>query len=300
MTTTENGFRHPEYLVETDWLEKHLDDPDLRVFDCTVIATMKAEMEVGKDFPFAFESGRARYGEGHVPGAGHLDLLGELSDTSSPLPFMMPSEKQFADVMSKAGVGDGARVVLYGTAEPIWAARVWWMLRSFGFDNVAILNGGWAKWSAEGRPVWKEVPNYPKAKFVARPRPGAFVGKDDVLAAIGDNSVCTINALPTMIYEGTGGPVFGRKGRIVGSRNVPFGALHDPDFGTYLPAAQLRAKFDAVHADKADKIIAYCGSGIAAANDAFALALLGYDNVAVYDASLSEWGFDETLPIEAD
>ena len=102
-----------------------------------------------------------------------------------------------------------------------------------------------------------------------------------------------------MIFEGSGGPVFGRKGRIAGSRNVPFGALHDPDTGTYLPAAQLWAKFDAVNAGKADKIITYCGSGIAASNDAFALALLGYNNVAVYDASLSEWGFDETLPIEA-
>jgi thiosulfate/3-mercaptopyruvate sulfurtransferase len=299
MTRTDNGFRHPEYLVETDWLEQHLDDPDLRVFDCTVIASMKTDMEVGKDFPFAFESGRARYGEGHVPGADHLDLLGDLSDTSSRLPFTMPSEKQFSDAMGKAGVGDGARVVLYGTAEPIWAARVWWMLRAFGFDHVAILNGGWAKWSAEGRPVSKASPCYPRTKFVARPRAGAFVGKDDVMAAIGDSRVCTINALPAMIFEGSGGPVFGRKGRIAGSLNVPFPALHDPDTGAYLPAAQLRAKFDAVHADKADRIIAYCGSGIAASSDAFALALLGFDNVAVYDASLSEWGFDETLPIEA-
>ena len=127
----------------------------------------------------------------------------------------------------------------------------------------------------------------------------SFVGKDEVLAAIGDRGVRLVNALPPPIFAGSGGPVFGRKGRIADSVNVPFGSLHDPDTGAYLPADQLRDKFDAVHVDSADRIIAYCGSGIAASSDAFALALLGYDNVAVYDASMSEWGYDESLPMEA-
>ncbi len=298
MTAAEKGYRNPEYLVETDWLEQHLSDPDLRVFDCTVNARLNPEPN--SKFPFAFESGRGRFDDGHIPGAGFLDLLSDLSDTSSELPFMAPSEQRFADAMGRAGVSDGTRVVLYGTAEPIWAARVWWMLRAFGFENAAILNGGWAKWAAEGRSVSDQPCQYAPDHFAARPRPESFVGKDEVLAAIGDQSVRTINALPAPIYAGTGGPVFGRKGRIVGSVSVPFGSVHDPDTGAYLPAGRLREKFDAVGASGAERLIAYCGSGIAASDDAFALALLGYENISVYDASMAEWGHDETLPMETD
>ena len=296
MTTFNEGSQQPQYLVEADWLERNLDDPNLRVFDCTVIATLNPDQDA--KFPFAFESGDSQFNEGHIPGAGHLDLLGELSDRSSKLLFPLPSEQQFVDAMSKAGIGEGTRVVLYGTAEPIWAARVWWMLRSFGFNNAAVLNGGWAKWNAEGRPVSNEACAYSPGRFIARTRPECFVGKDQVLAAIGEKSVCTINALPPMMFTGEGGPFFGRKGHIPDSVNVPFMSLHDPDTGTYLPTDQMRGKFDAVNAGNAETIIAYCGSGIAASNDAFVLTLLGYENVAVYDASLAEWGYDESLPMK--
>ncbi len=296
MTALQEGLRHPEHLVETGWLEDHLNDANLRIFDCTVIAQLNPEPDAR--FPFVFETGRTQFDERHIPGAGFLNLLGELSDTTSELPFLMPSEQQFADAMSKAGVSDDAYVVLYGTAEPVWAARVWWMLHAFGFRNVAILNGGWAKWSAEERPVSSAACAYSPGQFTTQVRPECFVNKDDVLAAIGDDNVCTVNALPPPIFAGTGGPVFGRKGRIVGSVNIPFNSLHDPAMGTYLPAEQLREKFSAVGADNAERIIAYCGSGIAASNNAFALTLLGYENVTIYDASLAEWGHDETLPME--
>lgn len=274
-----------------------LGDPNLRVFDCTVIATLNPDQDA--KFPFVFESGVSQFNEGHIPGAGHLDLLGELSDKSSELLFPLPPEQQFASAMSKAGVSEGTRVVLYGTAEPIWAARVWWMLRAFGFDNVAVLNGGWAKWCAESRSISKDSSTYAPGQFAAQTRPQCFVGKDEVLTAIGKDGICTINALPPMMFTGEGGPVFGRKGHIPGSTNVPFMSLHDPDTGAYLPAAQLREKFDAVGTDDADSIITYCGSGIAASNDAFVLTLLGYKNVTVYDASLAEWGYDESLPMKA-
>ncbi len=296
MTIKGNGQRRSELLVETEWLEQNLGDPDLRVFDCTVIATLNPDRDA--KFPFAFESGRARFNEEHIPGAGFIDLLVDLSDTSSDLPFTMPPARQFADAMGRAGVGERARVVLYGATDPIWAARVWWMLRSFGHDNAAILNGGWAKWSAEGRRVSSAACAYSPVRFATQVRPGYFVGKDEVLAAIGDDGVRTVNALPAMVYSGAGGPVFGRKGRVSGSVNVPFASLHDPDTGAYLPAGRLREKFDAVGAGVAKRIIAYCGSGIAASNDAFVLSLLGYDNVAVYDASMAEWGHDESLPME--
>ena len=298
MTTFNGGFQQPQYLVETDWLEQHLDAPDLRVFDCTVIAGPSSDPVHSKKFPFAFESGRPHFDEAHIPGAGFIDLLGDLSDSSSNLPLMMPSEQQFADAMSRYGIGDGTHVVLYSSSEPMWAARMWWMLRAFGFENAAVLNGGWAKWTAEGRPVSSAACTYSPAPFAGRFRPGSFVGKDDVLAAIGDDGVCTINALPPMMHTGAGGPVFGRKGRIAGSVNVPSGSLNDPETGTYLPAGDLREIFDTVRAGEAGRIITYCGGGIASSNNAFALALIGYDNVAVYDASMFEWGNDESLPME--
>ncbi len=298
--STNDGLSHQDYLVESDWLEQHLDDPGVRIFDCTVMAAMNSDPDTAKTAPFLFESGRARYDEGHIPGAGHIDLLGDFSDKSSKLPFMVPPARQFADAVAKSGIDDGDRVILYSTAEPIWPARVWWMLRAFGFTNAAILSGGWGKWTAEKRPVSEARCTYAPGRFTARPRRGAFVGKRDVLAAIGDKSVCTINALPAPVFAGTGGPVFGRKGRIAGSVSVPFSSIHDPDTGAYLPADQLRAKFEAVHADDAERIIVYCGSGIAASNDAFALVTLGYENVTVYDASLTEWGNDPSLPMEAD
>jgi thiosulfate/3-mercaptopyruvate sulfurtransferase len=297
MAAAKQDYRHSKYLVETDWLEQHLGDANLRIFDCTVSA--KPNPDKSAKLPFIFTSCFASFKEGHIPGAGFLDLLEDLSDATSELPFLMPSEQQFISAMAKAGIDDDTRVVLYGMTDPIWAARVWWMLHAFGFDNAAILNGGWNKWNSEERPISTKVCTYSPGRFTLRARKDCFVNKSEVLAAIGTNHVRTINALPSMVYSGTGGPVFGRKGRITGSVNVPFASLHDPDTGAYLPADQLQEKFVKVDVESAEQIIVYCGSGIAASNDAFALALLGYDNVAVYDASLAEWGFDPSLPMEA-
>ena len=300
MPLTEKEYQHPEYLVETDWLAQHLGDPDLRVFDCTVNAGPNLDPERVNTFPFTFESGRAHFDQEHIPGAGFIDILGELSDKSSKLPLMMPSAQEFVEAMAQYGIGDDNRVVLYSTSEPMWAARVWWMLRAVGFDNTGILNGGWAKWAAERRPVSNQACAYLPGHFTARPRPQAFVGKDEVLAAIGNDDARILNALPPMMHTGSGGPVFGRKGRIAGSVNVPSASLHDPATGGYLAVDQLRKIFDAVQASDAERIITYCGGGIASSNNAFALSLLGYDNVAVYDASMFEWGNDMSLPMETD
>lgn len=291
------GLNRPEYLVETDWLERHLEDPGLRIFDCTVNNAMNPDPVRGKAHPFLFENDRANYNEKHIPGAGYIDILGNLSDMSSSFPMMAPSERQFADAMEKYGIGADSLVVLYSTPGQ-WAARVWWMLRSFGFDNAVILSGGLPKWIAEGRPVSNEACTYAPGKFTAKPRPGGFVGKDDVLAAINDEEVLIINALPAMMHTGEGGGVFGRRGHISGSVNVPFGALHDPDTDAYLPHDKLKDVFDAMDVGNAKRIIVYCGAGIGSTNDAFAMTMLGYDNVAVYDASLSEWGNDESLPMD--
>jgi len=172
------------------------------------------------------------------------------------------------------------------------------MLRAFGFNNASILNGGWAKWTNEGRVVSELDCVYQPAKFTTRARVDAFVCKDEVVSAVDDNKISIINSLPSPMFTGVSDVVFGRKGRITSSINVPFSSLHDPDTGCYLPAEELREKFNAADIVDSEKIITYCGGGIAASNNAFALSLLGYENVTVYDASMLEWGNDESLPME--
>jgi len=284
-------YAHPEYLVETDWLADHLEDPNLRIFDCTVV------LELKPDGGYVIETGKARYDAGHIPGAGFIDISEDLSDPDQTLRFMMPSAERFAAALSKAGVGPETKVVLYSTLMTAWATRLWWMLRAFGFDNAAVLNGGWKKWQAEGRPISTDASRYPPAQFVAKPRPHLIAAKADVMAAVGASDVCLLNALPAPIYSGEMKP-YGRAGHIAGSVNVPAMALDDPDTGLFLPADQLKAKLDGVGALDGRRVITYCGGGIAATQDAFALALLGYDNVAVYDASLSEWANDPDAPME--
>ena len=287
-------FAHPQYLAETDWLETHLTEPDLRVLDCTVFLERDAH---GRHLI----SGREAWAQGHIPGSGFVDLMSDLSDPQNPLAFMRPSATQFAEAMSRCGVGDGTRVVLYDASSTMWgnmwAARVWWMLRAFGFDQAAVLNGGWHKWTLEGRPISAEPCRYPPARFTARPRPELWADKREVLASIGDRGTCLLNALLAEEHSGTIA-YYGRPGRIPSSVNVPAVAIVDPVTHAYLPAAELRAKFAAVGALNCERAITYCGGAIAASSDAFVLTLLGVSNVAVYDGSLLEWAPDPTLPME--
>ncbi|HEY7491050.1 MAG TPA: sulfurtransferase [Candidatus Tectomicrobia bacterium] len=287
-------FVNPQYLVETDWLETHLADPDLRVLDCTVFFDTDAH-------GFYLANGRDAWAQGHIPGSGFADLMSELADQESPLPFMLPPATQFAEAMSQYGVGDGTRVVLYEASRDrwanMWAARLWWMLQAFGFDQAAVLNGGWHKWTMEGRPISTQPCHYPPARFSARPRPGLMADKRDVLAAIGDSGSCLINALTVEDYAGTTA-YYGRPGHIPSSVSVPAVSLVDPVTHAYLPAEQLRAQFAAVGALNRRRVITYCGGAIAASSDAFVLTLLGVTSVAVYDGSLLEWAADPTLPME--
>lgn len=279
-------------LIETNALADRLDDPTLRLLDCTVV------LEAGPD-GVSIESGRAGWEAAHIPGAGFLDLLGELADPTSRFHFMLPPSEQFAEVISAHGVEDGTHVVLYDSRSGIWAARVWWMLRAFGFDEAAVLNGGWTKWTLEGRPTASAPPQHARARFQARPRAGVFVDKDAVLAAISNETACLLNGLSAEQHRGTGPTVAGgRPGRIPTSRSMPAVELVDPDTQAYLPAAELRSRLEGVGAMDADSVITYCGGGIAASGVAFALMLAGRENVSVYDASLEEWATDPSLPIE--
>jgi thiosulfate/3-mercaptopyruvate sulfurtransferase len=211
--------------------------------------------------------------------------------------FPMPSASQFEAAMSRYGVGEGTRVVLYDDMVNLWATRVWWMLRAFGFEEVAVLNGGWKKWTSEGRPVSTAPPTYPAAQFVARPRPELIATKDEVLDAIDQQSTCLINALDPDEYAGRGPVRYGRPGHIPSSVNVSFLSVLDPETNAYRNPERLRDQFNQVGALHKDRVITYCGGAIAACSDAFVLTLLGVDNVAVYDGSITEWAADATLPL---
>ena len=286
------GFTHSEFLIDTETLERQLGDPNLRVFDCTTILIPDPKTT------YQAVPARADFEKGHIPGAQFIDLQADLSDSSQRLRFMLPSAEAFTAAMRRFGVGQGTRVVTYSTTTPQWATRVWWLLRVFGFDHAAVLDGGWQKWNREGRPV-ETGPGKPRppGDFVVREQRPLMAGKEAVLGAIGDGAVCTLNALSAEQHAGSGGNSYGRVGRIKGSVNLPAAHLLDPATSEFLPADELRRRFEAVGAfDK--QVITYCGGGIAASADAFALVMLGHPDVKLYDASMSEWANDPSLPME--
>ena len=278
-------------LVSTGWLAEALGDPDLRVFDATV------HLRPTERGPYAIESGRADYERGHIPGAAFIDIAHDLSDREKPLPFTKLPADRLAKALGAAGIGRETRVVAYTTTTPMWATRLWWMLRAAGFDNAAVLDGGYGKWVAEGRAVETETRTYPPTELSLAERAGAWADKAAVLAAIGDGAVCTINALSPGLHNGSSAMNYGRKGHIKGSRNVPYAAILKED-GTYRGDGELRALFSSVGALDRARAICYCGGGIAATMDALALTRLGHPSVAVYDGSMSEWCRDPDLPME--
>ena len=284
------GFVHPEFLVETDWLERNLDD--VVVLDCTT------HLIPNPAITYDVVPGRKEFEAGHIKGAQFCDVSRDVSDTSHKLRFMRQSPEDFAAAMRGFGISDDTKVVTYSTTSPQWASRVWWLLRDFGHDNAAVLNGGWQKWTRENRPSETGAGRgrTPGTFSVKQPR-GLMADKDAVKAAIGDGRICTLNALAEAQHKATGGNTYGRPGRIAGSVNVPAAALVDPATNVFLPADAMRKKFESVGAMDRE-VIVYCGGGIAATADALILTMLGHDKVKVYDASMSEWAKDDSLPME--
>lgn len=291
------AFAHPEFLVSTDWLAEHLADDDVRVFETTVF------LHRG-DGGVRAESGRNEYETGHIPGAGFLDLPADFSDNDQAYRFMMPSPAAFAEAAGRHGISESSRLVLYDRLGSQWAARFWWMFRAMGGHGAVVLDGGWLRWTAEGRAVSTEPARYAPATFNPTPDPARFADLAEVRAFIESGAgggSCLINALGREQHSGAdGGRAYGRAGHIPGATNVPSGELTDPETGLFRPAEQLSALFTAAGADPAQRVITYCGGGIAASNDAFVLAMLGYANIAVYDASMSEYAADPSLPLVAD
>ena len=289
-------MRDRDALISTDDLAARLGQPGLRVYDCT---TYLEPPDPGSDDPYKTVAGWKTFVAGHIPGADFLDLQGELSATDTRLKFTMPSAEHLASAFGRHGLGDGSRVVLYSIGSMMWATRVWWMLRALGFDTAAVLDGGFDRWEAEGRAIEPGDPKgYPPATFTPRPRPGRFVDKTAVRAAIGDPRTVTVNALGPQFHRGLEPSRYGRPGRVPGSVNVPAASLVDPATKRFVSPADALARFAEAGVGKGQRVIAYCGGGISATIDLFLLHQLGFDDLTLYDGSMGEWARDQSLPIE--
>ena len=278
------------FLISTSELHSQLGSPDLRIYDCTTLLEPIEPSGLRSRSAFSF------WESSHIPGSAYIDLQEDLSIHDHQYRFMCLPLEQLVTKFENLGIDDQTIVVLYDQRSNMWAARIWWMLRAVGFSNAKILDGGWTKWTVEQREVSTAVKSYPKGQITFVPQPSLFVEKE---ALINQSVGCIIDALGPEQYSGAnGGKTYGRAGHIPQSVNIPANHLVNPDTQEYLSLGELNSIIEPIIPDKSTEIVTYCGGGIAASNDAFVLTMLGYRNVSVYDASLSEWATDETLPLE--
>lgn len=290
MDTEASTMAHHQFLVETDWLAANLDG--VQVLDCTITMTKQP------DGGWKAASGRAAFDEGHIPGAQFVDLMTEIKDADSPYNYMLPSTEEFAARMAELGIGNDTQVVVYVSAVPWWATRLWWMLRVFGHEKVAVLNGGLGKWKAEGRALSSETASYSRCEYQAAYQPELVADKGEVKEAIDNGGACVLNALSMQLFTGESDLGYERPGRIAASELLPALNHVDQETGVYRTDSELEAAAKPLGRAKDDRIISYCGGGIAATLNAFVLMKLGYKNVSVYDGSLDEWSADPAMPME--
>ena len=277
----------PTGLVSTAWLAEHLDAPDLKVVDATWY------------LPTLQRDARAEYAEAHIPGAVYFDI-DDIADEHGALPHMLPSPAKFSSRVRRLGLGDGTRIVIYDANRYSASARAWWMFRTFGHPDVAVLDGGLAKWRAEGRPL-DDRPVVPReAHFSARQNHLLVRELEQIRSNLVGRREQLVDARVAGRFHGTEPePRAGlRAGHIPQSLNVPHLDLVAED-GTLRPPAELRARFDAIGLDLERPIVTTCGSGVTACTVALALHQLGAADVAVYDGSWSEWGGRGDTPIES-
>ncbi|UVO51514.1 sulfurtransferase [Sphingomonas sp. SUN019] len=270
-------------LVETEWLAANIDARDLRVVD----ATWRLPGDGGEP--------RTDFDAAHIPGAVFLDLA-EIVDSANAAPMMLPRPEKFASRMAALGLGDGTRIVLYDDSSLHSAARAWVMLRSFGTPDVATLDGGLAKWRAEGRPLSSEKPTPRPRHVTPRIRGEGIRDLADLRANLDSDAAQVLDARSPARFAGEepeprAGVV---PGHIPGSINLPYTRFFDED-GTWKHGTSLRAVFADAGVDLNRPIVATCGSGVTASVIAFAAHLLGRD-AAVYDGSWGEWGADPSTP----
>jgi thiosulfate/3-mercaptopyruvate sulfurtransferase len=271
-------------LVTTEWLASEMGASDLRIVDCT------------KHLPGTGRDPLAEYEAGHIPDAIFMDLA-DLTDTSNPVENMLPSAEKFASRMQSLGLGDGSRIVLYDDSAVKTAARAWFMLKMFGAHDVALLDGGIAKWKAEGRPLAQGKETLRHRHFTAWQDDSNVRTKADVLANLHSKAEQVVDARGAARWSGADpDPRPGiAAGHIPGSLNVPFTELYNSD-GTFKDKAGLKAAFENAGVDLSKPITTSCGSGVTASVLLFALSLLGKEDTALYDGSWSEWGADPDTP----
>ena len=272
-------------LVMTDWLASELGANDLRVIDATLF------------MPDAGRNARAEFETGHIPGAVYLDL-DELADTGNPVPNMLPSPEKFASRMQALGLGDGSRIVVYDNSPLHSSARAWWMLTLFGAHEVAILDGGFAKWQAEGRATESGKPVVRHRHFTVWGDTKSVRSMQAMTDNLRTKAEQVVDARPAGRFAGTDPePREGlRCGHIPGSRSLPHSELFNAD-GTWKQGDALRAAFTDAGVDPAKPLVATCGSGVTAAVLVFGATLLGSTDAALYDGSWSEWGASATAPV---
>ena len=278
-------------VVSTQWLFDHLGADNLVVLDATVVPSMLPSGKHG------YLSGHDAYLiNGHVPGSVFADLIDVFSDVSGSFPFTRPSAEQFAEAAGAVGIDNDTTVVVYDSAVGQWASRIWWLFRAFGYDTVAVLDGGLQKWESEGRETDVGHVEPTPASFTTTERPELWADKSYVERVVaGEIDAALVCGLPPKEFTGEAGHR-ARLGHIPGSVSIPAGRLVDRETNALLDEDALRSTFAPV-LDEA-QIVVYCGAGIAAASDALALTLLGHRNLALYDGSLSEWSADSSAPLE--
>ena len=281
-------YVYPDALVSTEWLERHLQAPDVRIVDATYY------------LPNDDRDGAEEYSFRHIPGAVFFDI-DEVCDSDSDLPHMVPSPEKFSSKVRKMGLGDGSRIVVYdGSGGFLAACRVWWMFRVFGHTDVAVLNGGLPKWMREKRPLEEDEMIPQHRHFTARTNNMLVKSLPQMRANLDNGKFQVLDARSEGRFEGIDHEPrpTEKRGHIPGSTNLPFTELLDAgDNYCFRDAAALKAAFEKAGVDIRKPITASCGSGVTAAVLAFGLFLLGNEDAAVYDGSWAEWGNHPDTPI---
>jgi thiosulfate/3-mercaptopyruvate sulfurtransferase len=263
-------------LVATEWLAEHLDDPSVRVVDCRWYLR-----------PFDDRCGDDEYRAGHIPGAVHLRWDTQLADPDRPA-HMLASPERFAAAMEAAGIGDDTFVVTYDDHHVPVASRVWWALRAFGHDAVAVLDGGITRWRTEGRATSTETPKPRRATFTPRFRPDRYVTKTQMLDLVASGDTVLVDARMDKAFDSATGHIPGA------TRLTGLGFLADGE--RWMSPDAARARIEAVGIDATRPVVTYCGGGVAATGAALAFVLAGLEQPAVYDGSWSEWDADPDTP----
>ena len=291
---SEINWKFPEYISSFEWLNNNLDNKKVRIFDCT---TYLLYQDDDPSLPYIVESGFREYQISHIKNSAYLDLQKDLSDNSSKFRFTLPDYHTLAKNFSNLGVGDDFHIVLYSRNGLQWATRIWWMLYVLGFKNLSILDGSFNEWKKNNLPIESKINIFEKSEFKIEINNKIFVDKNRVLGSMNTKECVILNSLTEDLHNGEN-PRYGRPGRIPGSLNIPFHELTDLEKGCFKSPSECLEVFKKKGISQDSRVLNYCGGGIAASLDAFVLFQLGYDDIEIYDNSMSEWATDENLPIE--